>query len=140
MNDSICFILADHINFAIERLKKGLFISNSLIWEVQSLYPKEYEVALNSIKEINKKLKINLPEEEAVNIVFYLVNAQMGTNNRYNTGRHIKFIGEIINIIKNTSKCTLNKQSMDYMRFISHMRNFYTQNIKRKFIKKKFSF
>ena len=86
-NDSICFVLADHIKFAIERFEKGLFISNSLMWEVQSLYPKEYEVALKSVKQINKKLNINLPEDEAVNIVFHLVNAQMGTNKRYDTGR-----------------------------------------------------
>ena len=136
-NDSICFVLADHIKFAVERFEKGLFISNSLIWEVQSLYPKEYEVALKSVKQINKKLNINLPEEEAVNIVFHLVNAQMGTNKRYDTGRYIKFIGEIINIIKNTSKCNLDKQSMDYMRFISHIRYFSERFFENKMLEEK---
>lgn len=136
-NDSICFVLADHIKFAVERFEKGLFISNSLIWEVQSLYPKEYEVALKSVKQINKKLNINLPEDEAVNIVFHLVNAQMGTNKRYDTGRYIKFIGEIINIIKNTSKCNLDKQSMDYMRFISHIRYFSERFFENKMLEEK---
>lgn len=123
-NDSIYFVLADHINFAIERYKKGMLITSSLAWEIQSLYPKEYEIAFKGLKDINQKLNLNLPDEEAVSIVFHLVNAQMTTNGRYDTGRYVKLIGEIINIIKNSAQQELNKQNIHYIRFISHIRHF----------------
>lgn len=123
-NDSIYFVLADHINFAIERYRKGMLVTNSLAWEIQSLYPLEYEIACEGVCEINEKLKIELPQEEAVSIVFHLVNAQMTNNSRYDTGRYIKLIGDIINIIKNCAKQDFNKESIHYIRFISHIRHF----------------
>lgn len=123
-NDSIYFVLADHINFAVERYKKGLLVTNSLTWEIQSLYPLEYEIACEGVSEINKKLNLELPTEEAVSIVFHLVNAQMTNNSRYDTGRYVKLIGDIINIIKNCAKQDFNKESIHYIRFISHIRHF----------------
>lgn len=123
-NDSIYFVLADHINFAIERYRKGMLVTSSLSWEIQSLYPIEYEIAYEGIEEINKKLDLGLPTEEAVSIVFHLVNAQMASNGRYDTGRYVKLIGDIINIIKNCAKQEFNKESIHYIRFLSHIRHF----------------
>lgn len=123
-NDSIYFVLADHINFAIERYKKGMLVTSSLSWEIQSLYPIEYEIACEGVEEINKRLNLELPNEEAVSIVFHLVNAQMVSNGRYDTGRYVKLIGDIINIIKNYAKQEFNKESVHYVRFLSHIRHF----------------
>lgn len=123
-NDSIYFVLADHINFAIERYRKGMLVTSSLTWEIQSLYPIEYEIACEGVRELNEKLNLNLPEEEAVSIVFHLVNAQMVSNSRYDTGRYVKLIGDIINIIKNCAKKEFYKESIHYIRFISHIRHF----------------
>ena len=45
LNPNLPFTLADHLNFAAERLRKGIEISTPLAYDVRHLYPKETELA-----------------------------------------------------------------------------------------------
>ncbi|WP_108909103.1 CAT RNA binding domain-containing protein [Staphylococcus nepalensis] len=53
VSETIYIALTDHINYAIERTRDGFDIKNPLLYEIRSLYPKEYEVAQNGLHEIN---------------------------------------------------------------------------------------
>ena len=54
IDNTILLPLADHIAFAIERMKKGLTISNPLNNDIKALFKDEYDVALKG-KEIIKE-------------------------------------------------------------------------------------
>lgn len=116
--------LADHINFAIERQKQGMVVTNRLVWEMQSFYPKEYEVGLACLELINQELEIHLPEEEAVNITFYLVNMQTGHETGYDSAKYAKLIGNLVNIIQYSINTSYDKNSMAYHRLVVHLRFF----------------
>src|SRR5699024_2524607 len=51
-------------NYAIERTRDGFDIKNPLLYEIRSLYPKEYEVAQNGLHEINHYFNVTLPKDE----------------------------------------------------------------------------
>lgn len=116
--------LADHINFAIERQKQGMVITNRLVWEMQSFYPKEYEVGLACLEFINQELEMHLPEEEAVNITFYLVNMQTGHETGYDSAKYAKLIGSLVNIIQYSINTSYDKNSIAYHRLVVHLRFF----------------
>lgn len=40
LKSSFTFVLADYLNFAVERIKKGLVISNPLQYDIEHLYEK----------------------------------------------------------------------------------------------------
>lgn len=123
-NDSVYFILADHLNFAIERYQKQMVITNRLSWEIQSFYPKEYATAQSCLDFVNTSMGITLPEEEAVNIAFHLVNAQASNNPEYDSARYAKLIGELVNIVRYSLNKDFQKDSIHYLRFITHIRFF----------------
>lgn len=129
LNDSIFISLVDHIAFAIERYNKNITLQNKLIWEVKKFYPEEFEVGKYALKLLNKTLSINLPEEEAGNIAFHIVNAKSSDANIEDTALAIKMMKDIINIIKYEIKISFNKDSLEYSRFITHLQ-FFLQRLK----------
>ena len=52
----IQFALADHIAFAIKRMKNNITIVNPFSTDISLLYKKEYEIALQGAKIIEDKL------------------------------------------------------------------------------------
>jgi beta-glucoside operon transcriptional antiterminator len=122
LSKSIYIGLMDHLNFAIDRHKKGQDIKNTLIFEIKKLYPKEYKVGLYGILVINEKLGINLPEDEAGFIALHFLNAQQDSLNMSRTVEFTKMIQAIINIVQLFYKTTLDEDSMNYHRFVTHLR------------------
>lgn len=123
-NKNLYLILADHFNFAIERMRKGIKITNRVFWEIKNYYPNEFRVGMVSIYMVEERLGIQLPEEEAANIAFHFANAIASDGNSYDTIKYAKVIGEIINIFVFSLNRTLDKKNMHYMRFITHIKFF----------------
>lgn len=121
LNDNLYFILADHLNFAVERFQKNMVITNRLQWEIKSFYEKEYVVGQHCLELVNRELDLNLPEDEAVNIAFHLVNAQSTSNPNYDSARYAKLIGEIVHLVCYSLNKTVDKDSIHYTRFITHI-------------------
>ncbi|WP_285142011.1 CAT RNA binding domain-containing protein, partial [Lactococcus petauri] len=40
LNPSIYFMLGDHLNFAVERFRSNISITNRVFWEIKTYYPK----------------------------------------------------------------------------------------------------
>lgn len=123
-NDHVYFVLADHLHFALQRYAQNMVTTNRLIWEIQNFHPKEYEVALQCLHMVNEKLSITLPEEEAVNIAFHLINAQATNNPEYDSARYVKLVGELVSIVQYSLNKNLDKTSIHYFRFVTHIRFF----------------
>ncbi len=131
-NNNLYFSLADHLNFAIERMKKGIKITNRVFWEIKNYYPDEFKAGLLGISRV-EELGIYLPEEEAANLAFYFANAKSANDDNYDSMRYAKVIGEITNIAVLSINRTINKSNVHYMRFITHIKFFveryFTDNL-----------
>lgn len=95
INEQIFFTLVDHISFAIERYHKGISIQNRLLFEVKRFYPDEFTLATQALAHINQRLNIQLPQEEAGNIAFHLVNVQTDVQNMEHTLLAVKMLKDI---------------------------------------------
>lgn len=124
LNEHIYLALTDHLNFAVERFEKNMVITNRVFWELKSFYPKEYRIGIKALEIIRRKLGIELPEEEAANIAFHIVNAQKEEKVQYDAMRAAKLIGKVVTLVTYSMNCQPDKESLHYSRFISHMQYF----------------
>lgn len=127
LNESIYVSLTDHIHFAVERHQKGLDIKNALLWEIKRLYKEEYEVGTQALKRIKEKLDISLPEDEAGFIALHIVNAELN-DEMTNIVNITKVMQEILNIVKYHFKIDFDEESLNYYRFITHLK-FFAQRL-----------
>lgn len=115
--------LADHIDFAIARSKDHIDLNDSSArWEVKNLFPKEFVVAEKVVELIEQKTRINLPKSEAVLMTYHLVNATSDDAQVQETVQITGLISSIVNIVQFDYKMTLDAESFNYSRFITHLR------------------
>jgi len=123
LNDSIYVTLTDHITFAIERHQKGMDIKNALLWEIKRLYKEEFMCGVEAIRIIQDKLNIHLPEDEAGFIAMHIVNAELNEE-MPNVIQITKLIQDILNIVKYHFQIDLDEESLNYFRFVTHLKFF----------------
>lgn len=72
LNEHIHIVLTDHLSFAIERTKEGIYITNKLLQEINALYPTEFQIGLWAINHIKEVCEVDMPEDEAAFIALHL--------------------------------------------------------------------
>lgn len=123
LNSVLLFTLAEHLHFAVERSRSGQTILNKLSWEVKRYYPQEYSVGLQARAQVNEKFDVELPADEAVNIAFHLINASSKENDS-TAHQQVELVNRIADIVRYKLGKTIDTQSVNYMRFITHLRYF----------------
>lgn len=121
LNDSIYVALTDHINFSIDRIKKGIPIKNALLWELKRIYREEYEIGEEAVKMIYESLGIQFPEDEVGFIAMHFINAKANEDNS-NIEVIAKVINNILNIVKYHFNVEFDEESIDYFHFLTHLR------------------
>lgn len=71
LNPNLPFTLADHVQFAVERLKNGVDLTMPIAYDIRHLYPKEAALAQMALKLLYEQAGLDLPENEAVNIAMH---------------------------------------------------------------------
>ncbi|MEC2310245.1 BglG family transcription antiterminator LicT [Bacillus atrophaeus] len=127
ISDSIYVSLTDHINFAIERHKKGLDIKNALLWETKRLYKEEFSIGKEALLMVEKKTGISLPEDEAGFIALHIVNAELNEQ-MPNIINITKVMQEMLSIVKYHFNVEFDEESLYYYRFVTHLK-FFAQRL-----------
>lgn len=122
LNPNLPITLADHLNFAIERFKKGIIISSPLAYDISHLYPKETDIGKQTLKILKETYDIILPEDETINIAMHVINAEIESGDLHSLMTTVKIIDEIVNMIEETMGRNLDQNSYCYSRFAMHMR------------------
>ncbi|QTF10061.1 PRD domain-containing protein [Brenneria izadpanahii] len=123
LQDTLFLALSDHINFAVKRHKEGMRIHNQLLWEVKLFYPKEFSIGLDALDIIEEKLQVRLPDDEAGFIALHLFNA-INNCDMQSTMQSATFIKDILTIVKYDLNIKYDESSIDYQRFITHLKFF----------------
>lgn len=124
LNEHIYLALTDHLAFAVKRHQEHLSLANKMFWEMKTFYPREYQVGLYALSVVEQKTGIALPEEEAANITFHIINASKDAGLRFDAMRSTKMISEIVTTVTYLMKVQLNPESFHYSRFITHLQFF----------------
>ncbi|MET3941904.1 beta-glucoside operon transcriptional antiterminator [Paenibacillus sp. PvP094] len=131
LNSSILLTLADHIHFALERHKSGMDVQNPLHWDIRHLYPVEYRVGEQAVDRINEAFHVTMSPSEASSIALHFVNSQLDSGSMNQTIKITKMINESLEIISNHFGNALDKESVNYSRFITHLRYFIVRQMNR---------
>ena len=121
LNDSIYVTLPDHISMAITRYKEGIILSNPLLWDIRRFYRSEFTVGRRACETVEQATGIHFLDDEAAFIAMHFVNAELGSemSGVYN----ITYImQEICTAVKDYFHLEFNEDSLDYYRFITHLR------------------
>lgn len=136
LNDYIYVTLTDHISYSLKLNKEGIHRSNVLLWEIKKFYPKEYKIGLKALELIEDETGQKLSEDEAGSIALHLVNAQINKtlNIREDASKLTQMVQDILNIVKYTYNITLDESSLNYERFITHLRFFFKRLNKKEIV------
>lgn len=123
-DDNIYIALADHINYALNRYKKGEKLKNVLLWEIKKFYKKEFDEALVALKTIEYYEGIKFEEDEAGFIALHFVNAEHDSMEMKQTILATETVEEILKIVKFHYGIEIDDSSLNYSRFLTHIQYF----------------
>lgn len=121
LSENVYITLTDHISFAIERLRNNIQYPNHLLWEIKTFYSQEYEIGRQALDVIESVLNYRLPEDEAGFIALHIVNAELD-GRMSDMVPLTELIREIVSVVQNYYGATINEHTMDYERFIVHLK------------------
>ncbi|WEO76882.1 PRD domain-containing protein [Cryobacterium sp. SO2] len=127
ISDSLYASLADHLSFAVARAKDGGDFTIPLAVEVRRFYPTEYAFAKSAVAELNAKLGIELPADEAISIALHVINAQVG-GAADSASRLMELTHSILDIVRLHFGLAYDDDSPAYLRFVTHLR-FFAQRV-----------
>ena len=122
LSPNLPFTLADHLNFAVERVKKGIALATPLSYDVRHLYPKETALGEKALDILEQYTGTRLPAYEAINVALHLINAGSESGDIHSMMMALKITSDVDNIIEKELHITLDKDSFQYSRFAMHLR------------------
>jgi beta-glucoside operon transcriptional antiterminator len=122
LNPNLVVSLADHINFAMLRMKKFKEMKILFAYDVQHLYPIETEIGKFAVDLIQKKLLVTLPESEITTIAMHFVNAEEESIDDKDTQQMIDLVDKVTALVEKTFAMKIDRKSYNYNRFVMHMR------------------
>lgn len=129
LNPNLVLTLADHIAFAMERRKKGIYIHMPLVYDIEQTYPEEIQIAKYTLQKVEEKFGVRLPFQEASGIALSLINAKITEKESGATGEESalqqksdeQIIEHLTKIIEQEMHIHINRESFNYARYATHV-------------------
>jgi transcriptional antiterminator len=121
LNQYVHVALPDHIHFAIYRLKNGMEIVNPFLYEVKSLYPKEFALAKKAANMIADTFHIEIPESE-VGFLTLHIHSAVSNLPVSKAVQYTTIVADLVGIIEQRLGIEMERDGMDYIRLAAHLR------------------
>ena len=124
VDTSILIPMADHIAFAIERCRRGIYVRMPNIYELELNYPAEVKIGRQLVEAIQKEFKIRLPKGEVQGIAMHLINARDGAKEQPALDLDEKYeeiLDQTTRIIEREMGFQVRRDTFNYARFATHM-------------------
>lgn len=119
--------LADHISFAIKRVRQHIEVGYPLRAEVAHLYPNELRAARNGVALVRERTGLDLPPDEAVPIALHFVNAMFASDDLSHTVRMTELFRQVFDVLDSAYDRHFDTESINAARFITHLRYFFVR-------------
>ncbi|MFC6177744.1 PRD domain-containing protein [Companilactobacillus huachuanensis] len=118
-DSSVLIALIDHIHFSVQRQEQGIIIKNNLLWQIEKIYPVEYQIGYDALKIIKTATGVTLPQDEAGFIGLKFIEG--ATDNHSDVNKNLKITSDILNIIQYRMSRPIDDKSVSYRRLITHL-------------------
>jgi beta-glucoside operon transcriptional antiterminator len=113
--------IADHIQFAMQRLATGQRLEHAMLWELKSTYRREFTAALEILEMIHASTGVVMPVDEAAFLTMHLVNAEL--NGDMSTAvSTTTAVQDIVTLVREQLGVPLVPDSVAYARFLTHVK------------------
>lgn len=118
---NILFPLADHISYAVERIRRNETISNPLTEDIRILFHMEYKVASCVIPLLESRFGISIGEDEVGYITLHVHSAidDEKVSDAMQTARAVR---ECIRIVEESMGKKIDVMTLSYNRLMNHVR------------------
>ncbi len=128
LNPNLVFVLADHINFAVERNRKGLNVGLMYSYEMEYQYPQITKVAKWFVQSVNEQMGTTLEKGEVTSITVHFLDAMEGNQSTLirsaDDDRVTRIVTVITHIVEEYFHIEVNQNSFHYFRFKNHLKFF----------------
>ncbi|SHE39009.1 PRD domain-containing protein [Alkalibacter saccharofermentans] len=121
LHQDIHLALADHIAFAVKRIKEGMKIVNPFILETKMIYQKEYEIAEKTIEMMRKRLFIDFSEAEIGFIALHINGARIHTKG-VPPIKYLDALKQVIDYVEERLGISIQNDSFSGVRLIAHLK------------------
>ncbi len=112
--------LADHLQFAMERKDMDIYLKMPLLHEIRQLYPREMELAEESLKIIKDMTGETLPRMEAGTLALHFIADRLNVK-KDDDEDFAGLIRHCTMMIENDFGLQIDRDSFNYSRFITHL-------------------
>ncbi|WP_442601481.1 PRD domain-containing protein [Paenibacillus sp. KN14-4R] len=130
-SETIHAALVDHINFAVERTKRGIAITNPFAYEIQHLYSEEYDIAKRAVVFLNTQLDVVLPDDEIAFLAMHF-HASRTKSRTVDSLELVRLVSQVIEEARAIG--IFFESSFSTIRFISHLKSLIDRVRKQKTI------
>ena len=123
-NPNLILTLADHISFAIERVKRKIYVQMPSVYEMEIRYPLEIKIARWVLKNVNKEFQMKLPKSEVQGIAMHLINARYISSEDSVSEIEQKYeeiLEKTTQIIEEKMGIQVRRDTFNFARFSSHI-------------------
>ncbi len=130
----ILFPLADHISFAVQRIKNGEQISNPLTEDIRVMFHSEYQVASHLKQILKERLGIEIDAHE-IGYVTLHIHSAIEDENVSTAMQMARAVRECMCILEQETRENLDMDSISYNRLMNHVKYMVVRAIKKESIK-----
>lgn len=123
LNSSFYLSLLDHIYIAVKRVKKGIELSSIMTTEIELYYEDIYRVAKHIVSMMEEHFSLHFDDSEVYFISVHLLESVMHLNYSEVSSK-VKEIVQMIEKKVQEEFPSINKESLDYSRFLIHTKRF----------------
>lgn len=123
-NSNLVMTLADHLAFAMERAKKGIYIPMPSVYELETSYPAEIEVGRRFVSAMEREFHVLLPKGEVQGVAMHFINARSGQPDDATVNieeRYEDILERTTQIIEHELGITVRRDTFNYARFATHL-------------------
>ncbi len=124
VSDKVILPICDHMAGCVDRYRKGVALSNPMLWDIKRVYSNEYQVGLYALSLLKQYFGIEMRDDEAAFLAYHFVNAELGNVEAVSPDEVAKLIGSVVDIVQEAFQVKLDETDWNYQRFITHLKFF----------------
>lgn len=124
LSPNIEVAMADHIQFAVQRMRDHIYISAPLAYDLQQNYPLEYKIAQWALGLIKQRFDIALPNNEVAGIAMCLINgayASFGVPSGSAAEKQDRLLDQIVELVEENMGVSVDRDGFGFARFATHV-------------------
>ncbi|MDO4474181.1 MAG: PRD domain-containing protein [Eubacteriales bacterium] len=131
---NILFPMADHIEYAVKRLKNHEILSNPLNDDIRLLFETEYQVALSVVPVLRQRMGVDLNEDEVGYIALH-VHTAIENHELSDAITIAQAVRDCVSYVETVLGKKLDVMSLSYNRLMNHVRFMVARGMKGEGIK-----